>query len=261
MALHAWAINTGSSFQGGTGQPGLDPRYISGANNTNISGPTPRWYDYRILAKARLPEEQNLGLVIADPLCVLTGLEYWNTVNANITVIDTQKGFYLPRYREGITSDQRDATVSTSSWQWVQGLDSTIKQLNEGTPGNEYYPGNYGWILGVCRNGTTNGFNVEAWFWGSPGENGGTDPKGEQSFVQVVNSLPTGAYQPLQANERDNTTGAEAWGTIGYSVESRNNITEGQNIGNFIVIYNTGSTLSDVSFRDSLNLMTASIWV
>jgi len=261
MALHAWAINTGSSLQGGTGQPGLDPRAISGAGMTAAFGPDPMWYDYRILAKARLPEEQNIGLVLADPLCVIAGgLQYWDYISS-ISIIDSQKGFYLPRYREGGDVNQLNATVSTSSWQWVQGLDSTIKQLNEAAPGNEYYPGNYGWILGVTRNGTTNGFNVEAWFWGSPGENGGADPRGEQSFVQVVNSLPTGAFQPGQANERDNTTGAEAWGTIGYSVESRNNITEGQNIGNFIVIYNTGSTLSDVSFRDSLNLMTASIWV
>ena len=266
MGLHAWAIDTGSTAQGGT-TTGLDPRNISSSNATVVDGPPAKWYTYRILAKARPAEEQNIGLVLANPETIYDpGVgAYWEDVLTDPTIeiasgIISQKGFYMPRYK--VSPDERaaaQAVASTSSWQWVQGLDLTIANYNAENPGDEYYPGNYGWILGVCKNGTTSGWNVEAWFWGSPGDNGGADPKGEDSFIQVVNSLPTGAYQPFQANDRTFTDAASAFDAICYSVVNKY---DGFNSasGNFVVVYNTGSGLEDVGVEYAIDVMDASIF-
>ena len=266
MGLHAWAIDTGSTAQGGT-TGGLDPRYISSSNATVADGPPAKWYTYRILAKARPAEEQNIGLVLANPETIYdAGVgAYWEDVLTDPTIeiasgIISQKGFYMPRYK--VLPDERaaaQAVASTSSWQWVQGLDLTIANYNAENPGDEYYPGNYGWILGVCKNGTTSGWNVEAWFWGSPGENGGVDVKGADSFIQVVNSLPTGAYQPGQANDRTFTDAASAFDAICYSVVNKY---DGFNSasGNFVVVYNTGSVLGDVGVEYAIDVMDNSIW-
>jgi len=274
MGLHAWAIYTGSG--------GLDPTYISSSNATVVDGPPAKWYTYRILAKARPAEQQNIGLVFANPETIYdAGVgAYWEDVLTNPTIdiqsgIVLQKGFFMPRYkndtRSGGTYGGGESAASTSSWQWVKGLDNSIQAYNENNPGNEYYPGNYGWILGVCKNGTTNGWNVEAWFWGSPGFDGGADPQGANSFLEVVNSLPTGAYQPNEANERIyNTQGgppfaAAAFEAICYSVIDKYNGysstgTNASSSGNFVVVYNTGSVLGHVGMEYAIDVMDTSIW-
>ena len=262
MGLHAWAIDTGSTAQGGT-TGGLDPRNISSSNATVVDGPPAKWYTYRILAKARPAEEQNIGLVLANPETIYdAGVGgYWDDV-LNDPVFDpqsgivSQKGFYMPRY----TNDSREAAqavASTSSWQWVQGLDDTIKIYNENNPGDEYRPGNYGWILGVAKNGTTSGWNVEAWFWGFPGA--ASPSEVSDSFLAVVNSLPTGAYQPGQANDRTFTDASTAFDAICYSVVNKY---DGFNSasGNFVVVYNTGSGLEDVGVEYAIDVMDASIF-
>jgi hypothetical protein len=256
MGLHAWAIYTGSG--------GLDPTYISSSNATVADGPPAKWYTYRILAKARPAEQQNIGLVFANPETIYdAGVgAYWEDVLVDPTIniasgIPSQKGFYMPRYkndtRSGGTYGDGQSTTSTSSWQWVKGLDNSIKIYNENNPGNEYYPRNYGWILGVCKNGTTNGWNVEAWFWGSPGAGGGADPQGANSFVEVVNSLPTGAFQPGQANNRNFTDAQTAFEGICYSVINKYNGYSSSS-GNFVVVYNTGSVLGDVGMEYAIDV-------
>jgi hypothetical protein len=268
MGLHAWAIYTGSG--------GLDPTYISSSNATVADGPPAKWYTYRILAKARDGEQQNIGLVFANPETIydVGAGAYWEDVTTDPTIgilsgISSQKGFYMPRYRNvarsGGTYGDGTSTISTSSWQWVQGLDNAIKTYNGLNAGNEYYPGNYGWILGVCKNGTTNGWNVESWFWGSPGIGGGIDPQGAQSFVEVVNSLPIGAFQPTSANNRTFTDAQTAFNAICYSVVDKYNGysstgTNASSSGNFVVVYNTGSTLLNVGVEYSINVMDTSIW-
>ena len=268
MGLHAWAIYTGSE--------GLDPTYISSSNATIVDGPPAKWYTYRILAKARPAEQQNIGLVFANPETIYgpgVGF-YWDDVLNDPTIgidsgIPSQKGFFMPRYknpaRSGGTYGGGQSFASTSSWQWVRGLDSTIRQLNDVDPANAYYPGNYGWILGVCKNGTTNGWNVEAWFWGSPGAGGGIDPQGAQSFVEVVNSLPTGAFQPATANNRTFTDAQTAFNDICYSVVDKYNGysstgTNASSSGNFVVVYNTGSLLNQVNSEYAIDVMDTSIW-
>jgi hypothetical protein len=262
MGLHAFAISTGSVAQGGS--TGLDPRWISASGMSPIDGPPLQWYSYRILAKARPAEQQHIGLLVTDPGTIIGPLgiaeAYWDEIVPNDNIIVSQKGFYLPRWRGSqVESQPQNGTAATSSWQWIQGLDDAIKIYNEGASGNEYYPGNYGWILGVAGS-PTGGWNVQAWFWGSPGSNGGADPQGAQSFLNVVNSLPTGAYQPGQANARDQIDAQTAFNAICYSVVDKANSLDGGSIGNFVVVYNTGSILADVGIGDSIGLMTTSIW-
>ena len=269
MGLHAWAIDTGSTAQGGT--TGFDPRYISSSDATVPDGPLAKWYTYRILAKARPAEEQNIGLVLANPETIYDpGVgAYWEDVLTDPTIeiasgIISQKGFYMPRYK--VSPDERaaaQAVASTSSWQWVQGLDLTIANYNENNPGDEYRPGFYGWILGVAKNGTTSGWNVEAWFWGFPGA--ASPSEVSDSFLAVVNSLPTGAYQPGQANDRTFTDAASAFDAICYSVVNKYDGFAapsgfGSTCGNFVVVYNTGSVLGDVGVEYAIDVMDNSIW-
>lgn len=261
MGLHAWAIDTGSVAQGGT--TGFDPRYISSSNATVVDGPPAKWYTYRILAKARPAEEQNIGLVLANPETIYdAGVgAYWQDVLTDPTFdpqsgIISQKGFYMPRYKRD-SLDSAQAVASTSSWQWVQGLDLTIAAWNENNPGNTYLPGNYGWILGVAKNGTTSGWNVQSWFWGLPGTPNPVDVA--NNFVEVVNSLPTGAYQPGQANDRTFTDATTAFDAICYSVVNKYDGFD-QPPGNFVVVYNTGSVVGDVGVEYAIDVMDTSIF-
>ena len=264
MGLHAFAISTGSVAQGGT--DGLDPRLISASGMQLADGPPLNWTSYRILAKARPNEEQHIGLLVTDPGSIVEAFgapdAYWDQIEPASNVIVSQRGFYLPRWRgSDVESQPQNGTAATSSWQWVQGLDLSIAAYNEGQSAEtSYWPGNYGWILGVVKNGTTNGWNVQAWFWGSVDEGGGSDVKGENSFVQVVNSLPTGAYQPAQANDRTFEFGIDAFNAICYSIIDKPNSFDGGAIGNYVVIYNTGSVREDVGVEGGINIMQSSIW-
>jgi hypothetical protein len=267
MGLFAMAINTGSTEQdGGTAIPGLRFNAISSSLMVELSGyEAPQWYDYRPLAKGILGEELNIFLLVSNTDVVIDpnnsgNAIFWEEVAFLETPISgtlglpSQRPYYLPRYR-GTDTNILSATASTSSWQWVDGLDKTIASYNESNIGNEYYPGNYGWILGVTKSGTPNGWNVQAWFWGTPGDP--VPDRGQSSFISVLNSLPTGSSQPAQANVRTYgpTDGNTALANTFYSSWFKISPNNGE-VANYVAIYNKGSVLNDVGKAGFLDIIT-----
>jgi hypothetical protein len=266
MGLFAMAINTGSVDQdGGTSVPGLRFDAISSSLMVELSGyEAPQWYDYRPLAKARYAEDLSIFLLVSNTDVVIDPTSnpptFWEEVATLATPISgtlglpSQRPYYLPRYR-GTNADISSGTASTSSWQWVDGLDQTVLAYNNNNPGGEYYPGNYGWILGVSKNGTPGGWNVEAWFWGTTGSS--VADRGESSFVSVLNSLPTGSGQSGQANVRiyGPTDGNTALNNTFYSSWNKISPNNGE-VANYVAIYNKGSVLSDVGKPGFLDIIT-----
>jgi len=260
MGLFAMAVNTGSVAQdGGLTTPGLDFTQISQSGMTDFgTGPGLTWSDYRPLAKGRQADELNIFLLASelDNVVKDTGAvvpQYWEDVASLPAAIsgtlglESQRPYYLPRYK---TSDpKQQANAATSSWQWVDGLDLTIKAYNTANPGisTEYRPKFYGWFLGVAENGTPGGWNVEAYFWGATGSTSAA--AAQASFVEVANSLPTGSGQSGQANSRGYgpTDGNSAFQNICYS--SFNQISPYSGVTNYIVVFQNSSDPADIGVR------------
>ena len=269
MGLFAMAISTGSIAQdGGTSQPGLSFGWIS-ASGMDVQGlgTSPlEWTDYRPLAKSRLAEDNNIFLLVSntDAIPEVSAAAYWEDVTTLSSAISgtlgllEQRPYYLPRYRNG--ADNRAYGVqSTSSWQWVDGLDQTIKAWNDANPGSEYYPRGYGWVLGVEKSGTPNGWNVKAYFWGVTGSN---DVASEASFVALVNSLPTGSYQTTgNARGFAPTQGNTALQNVFFNTFNALPGTEG-NVANYVVVQNRGNKAStaDVGKPNFMRVVTGSIF-
>jgi hypothetical protein len=268
MGLFAMAITTGSIAQdGGITQKGLSFTWISssGMNPTGLGTSPLVKTDYRPLAKSRLAEDNNIFLLVSntDAIPNTSAGAYWEDVtNFPAAISGTlglleQRPYFLPRYK-GV--DERSFAVdSTSSWQWVDGLDQTIKAWNDANPGSEYYPRGYGWILGVEKNGTPGGWNVKAYFWGVTGSN---DAASEASFVSVVNSLPIGAYQTT-ANIRafSPTQGNDALQNVFFNTYFDLSGTDG-NVANYVVVQNRGNKAdpNDVGKPNLMAVVTGSIF-
>jgi len=268
MGLFAMAITTGSIAQdGGTSQKGLSFPQISSSltNPTSIGTADLEWTDYRPLAKSRIAEEQNIFLLVSNLDAVPNPgfAPYWENVTVSPAAISgtlglvDQRPYYLPRYRG---PDERSyASNSTSSWQWVDGLDQTIKAWNDANPGSEYYPRGYGWVLGVEKNGTPGGWNVKAYFWGVTGSD---DAASEASFVALVNSLPTGAYQTTgNARGFAPTQGNTALQNVFFNTYFALPGTEG-NVANYVVVQNRGNkgSTADVGKPNFMRVVTGSIF-
>jgi len=269
MGLFAMAINTGSIAQdGGTSFKGLAFTQISesGMNPTGLGTAPLEWTDYRPLAKSRIAEEQNIFLLVSNLDAVPEPLgpdTYWSWVEATPVAVSgtlgliSQRPYYLPNYVADGDSTSF-AVNSTSSWQWVDGLDQTILAWNENNL-DRYYPRGYGWVLGVEKNGTPGGWNVKAYFWGATGQD---DAASEASFVALVNSLPTGAYQTT-ANNRNYTPtqGNQALEDVFFNTYTALPGTDG-NVANYVVVQNRGdkSTTNDVGQPNFMRVVTGSIF-
>ena len=264
MGLFAMAINTGSIAQdGGTNAAGLRFDQISGSGMIASVGSL-NWSDYRPLAKGRLGEELSIFLLVSDCDVIISNISgivpaYWDEVATLQTPISgtlglqSQRSFYLPRYRGTNTSFQ-SATASTSSWQWVDGLDLTVKAYNDNNIGNEYLPGLYGWFLGVAKSGTPGGWNVESWFWGVTGSRAS---EAQASFTSVFNSLPTGFGQTSSANFRNygptdgNTLLQDSLYSSFFKIDPNNG-----EVANYVAIYNEGTDITDVGKPGFLSIIT-----
>jgi len=257
MSLFAYVMFTGSVSQGGAGAAGLDWRYISGSDMTPVAGfDSPVWSDYRPLAISTAAEDRAALLLVTNTDAVISassGLTYWTDLYENTSLITSQYSYHMPLWSKEL-DNSGVGTASTSSWQSVQSLDLWVKQYNSDNPGNEYYPGNYGWILGVGPKspGTGSGWNVRAYFYGSPGSGGGSDPKGQAAFLALANSLPTGSYQ-TQANARDNATGVDAFNNIFNDIKNQASGTSFNplTLNNYVWVINPGSALEDVDSSSS----------
>lgn len=268
MGLFAMAITTGSLDQdGGTTQKGLSFTWISssGMNPTGLGISPLQWTDYRPLAKSRLAEDNNIFLLVSntDAIPDINSGTYWEDVTTLSAAISgtlgllEQRPYFLPCYK---TSDVRSYAIdSTSSWQWVDGLDQTIKAWNDSNPGSEYYPRGYGWVLGVEKSGTPGGWNVKAYFWGATGSD---DAASEASFVALVNSLPIGAYQTTgNARGFAPNQGNDALLNVFFNTYFALPGTDG-NVANYVVVQNRGNKANpnDVGQPNLMAVVTGSIF-